>query len=215
MCGRYSIYDIMAMEARFNITINADINPMYNAAPSMLLPIITNVSPSELTQARWGLIPSWAKDKSFKMINARAETISEKPAYRKPFRERRALIPANSFFEWKATEGGKVPYLIQRKDRKLFSFAGIWDTWIFENKEITSFSIITTDADSLMKSVHDRMPVILRKEDEMEWLKRPASELLKPFDSSELMMYQVSQTVNSPANNVKNILEPVTTLDSF
>lgn len=200
MCGRYSIYEIDALNLNFH-----SFTPVYNAAPSMLLPIITSDGP---TFAKWGFVPNWAKDKKIQMINARAESISEKPAYKKAFLNQRCLIPANGFFEWKKTSVGKIPYFFQIKNQKLFFFAGIWETSPIDNK--ITFAILTTTPNNIVKKVHDRMPVILPLKN--DWIEKPDVLILKPFDK-EMNSYQVSDKINSPKNNIKEVLQKAQTLD--
>jgi putative SOS response-associated peptidase YedK len=161
------------------------------------------------------LIPFWAKDEKIgsKMINARAESIEEKPSYRNAFRQRRCLVLADGFYEWK-DKNGKTPYRITLKDHQPFAMAGIWETWKNpEGKMIHSFSIITTSANELMKSIHDRMPVILPPEFEETWLKsddpREIRELLQPFESEKMQAWEVSKLVNSPRNDNPAVILPV------
>ena len=193
-----------------------NIKPRYNVAPSQDIPAILNQYPDELSMVRWGLIPSWAKEENTKysMINAKAETIAEKPAYRGPIRKRRCLIPADSFYEWKKTKDGpKRPFRIMLKDQSLFVFAGVWDHWERDGKEILSCSIITTEPNELMKGIHDRMPVILPKDQEEVWLKDIALDevlgLLKPYDADAMEAYEVSTVVNSPANDHPEVLQAI------
>lgn len=187
----------------------------YNAAPSQNLPVITNQQPNVLQFFSWGLQPFWAKDaKSVKRsINARSETLAEKPMFRTLLRSKRCLVPADGFFEWKKTEQGKVPYRIMLKSEELFSFAGLWDEW--KDKQtgevLHTFCIITTDANELVRPIHDRMPVILSPEAEELWLDEKESQdgilsLLVPYKSNEMKAFPVSPLVNSPANNVPEVL---------
>ena len=218
MCGRYSIYDIRELRERFELEAVPDIvKPLYNAAPLMVLPIITNDNPAKITMARWGLIPHWVKDEGdYKMINARAETIDQKPAYKGPFIAHRCLVPANGFFEWKKSESGKIPFYVQLKAKELFAFAGLWDIWTDSSgNNVISFSIITTHANDMIRPIHERMPVILPKASEKAWLERPDKSLLKPAREDMISANQVSTKVNSPLNNSPEILNPVRTLDSY
>ena len=216
MCGRFQLsVKGKHISERFNVEAFDEIySPNFNCAPSQKLPVITNAKPGQLSFFQWGLIPFWAKDPKigFKLINARAETISEKPAFRQAFEKRRCLIPANGFYEWRKND--KIPFRIFLKNEKLFAFAGIWETWKdAEDKPIHSFSIITTNPNSLMESIHDRMPVILPPEHEESWLKEtnPAqlNKLLTPFDSAKMAAYSISKKVNSPRNNGSEIIVPV------
>lgn len=219
MCGRYSFApELKIVNEHYNITINdGDPEKNYNCAPSQALPVISNDAPHELSKYVWGLIPFWAKDKSigYKMINARGETISDKPAYKNAFKSRRCLIPADAFYEWKKPEGNKVkiPYRIFIPGQAVFSMAGIWEQWKNpEGKIIRSFSIVTTSPNELMAEIHDRMPVILPAEDEKLWLESDdlsvLQELIKPFPAREMDAYRISSLVNSPKNNSPEIIVP-------
>ena len=162
----------------------------------------------------WGLIPSWAKDPAIgnKMINARAETVSEKPSFRSAFKKRRCLILADGFYEWQKTDDGKQPYHIKMEDDSPFAFAGLWEAWDKYGEEIRSGTIITTDANDLMNEIHHRMPVILHPEDYGLWLdpdfdeKEALTSLLKPYPSDAMEAYPVSRRVNKPANNEPSVL---------
>lgn len=174
MCGRYSISkNIEEIAENFKIEVLKDFSAQFfNAAPMMELPVITNTDPKKLQLFSWGLIPSWSKDPIIgnKMINARGETIFEKPSFRSCIRNKRCLVPADSFYEWKKTEEKKQPFRIKLKKRELFSLAGIWDEWKDVDGKIKStFSIITTSPNNLMSEIHDRMPVILQEDDEEKW----------------------------------------------
>ncbi len=191
--------------------------PRYNSAPSQNLAVISTENPDELSFYRWGLIPFWSKDIKIgnRLINAKSETISEKPAFRNSFKRKRCLVLSDGFFEWKKiTAKEKIPYRIFLKDEPLFAMAGIWDTWKdAEGKPINSFSILTTGPNELMKNIHHRMPVILGRDNEQEWLKSENSEELKrlfdPFPSEQITAYPVSKLVNSPVNDVPEIMEAV------
>ena len=147
------------------------------------------------------------------MINAKAETIAEKPAYKGCLKHKRCLILADSFYEWKKTKDGKRPYRIFLKNEEPFAFAGIWDLWEKGESALVSCSIITTGANALVKNIHDRMPVILPPEDEARWLQaedlETALSLLKPFEAKKMDAYEISAQVNSPRNDTASILEPV------
>ncbi len=219
MCGRFSL---TANEAELNLRFEleggtAPYVPRYNGAPTQMMAVITGDHPDKLSYQRWGLIPPWAKDISIgsKMINARAETITEKPSFRIPLFSKRCLVPADGFYEWQQNEG-KQPFRIFVKDNQLFSMAGLWERWKSpEGHTIESFSIITTEANSFMKAIHNRMPVILKQTDEKTWLESKNSteivSLLKPY-SGEMDAYPVSKLVNSPRNDmpvvwVKEVIE--------
>ena len=215
MCGRYSFaIDDELIKERFGVTVRSAIyKARYNCAPSQPLAVITNEEPETLNFFRWGLIPFWAEDPSigYRMINAKAETILEKPSYKTAFRNRRCLVPADSFFEWKKDKD-KTPYRIHLKNDVPFAMAGIWDKWKDpEGKIIHSFSIITTSPNSLMEKIHTRMPVILREGDEKTWLGQTGPDellgLLKPYPAEEMDAYPISKLVNDPKNDREEILK--------
>ncbi len=211
MCGRFSVIPSKEqIEERFHATMNAVWKPNYNVAPSQMVPIITNENPTEIVMARFGFIPSWAEDAKmgYTMINARAETIDEKPTFKKAVVLHRCLVIADGFYEWKKMAMGKQPFRIELQNGELFAFAGIYSTW----QGITTFSIITCSANSVMKEVHERMPVILPMEKEQEWLttKEPLA-MLTPFASESMRLFEVSDAVNSVKNNGKEILLPLDT----
>jgi len=220
MCGRFSfiITSRQKIKDEFNIkSTPKELVTRYNAAPSQNLPVITNTEPGKIVFFRWGLIPSWAKDTKigYKMINARAETVTEKPSFRTAFKKRRCLVLADGFYEWKKNKDGNIPYRITLKDDSPFAFAGLWETWHDpEGKELNSFTIITTDANTMLKKLHNRMPVILLPEQKEEWLDtdRPIDKTLKlltPFPGKNMKAYPVSTLVNSPKNDLPEIVNPV------
>src|SRR5690625_4097534 len=180
MCGRYTLYTpLEQIAAHFQLQQLQKIAPRFNIAPSQGVPIIHGDSKHrELAMVRWGLIPSWAKEEKsrYSMINARAETITTKPAFRGAFWHRRCLIPADGFYEWKPTASGKQPYYIRRRNNELFAFARLWEHW--EDKQgkfIDSCAIIVTNANELIRPIHDRMPVMLDSDDYETWL-NPANQ---------------------------------------
>lgn len=224
MCGRFTLtHDVEQVQERFDVKIiSADaFHPTYNAAPTQRLPVITNQQSDTLQLFRWGLIPHWAKDDTIgnKMINARAETLTEKPSFKKLISQKRCLVISDGFYEWKvldksAARKGKQPYHIGLRSGDLFAFAGLWENWVDHTtgELINSFSIITTDANELVKDVHDRMPVILSPSDEAHWLHDglPESDyqaLLKPYPAEEMDKYPVAELVNSPRNNAPELLQ--------
>jgi putative SOS response-associated peptidase YedK len=159
-----------------------DLKSNSNISPGTNIPVVLDAVDRNVKMFRWGLIPGWAKDVSvgYKMINARAETIDEKPSFRVAFQRRRCLIPADGFYEWKTEDGHKYPYLFTLKDRKPFTFAGLWETWRSqEGGEINSCTIITTEPNSLVAQYHNRMPVILGYENRWRWLEERTKEELK------------------------------------
>jgi len=217
MCGRYSfILEDEMIKERFGVTVRSAIyKARYNCAPTQKLAIISNESPDELSLYRWGFIPFWAKDISIgnKLINAKSETILEKPSFRNSFKSKRCLVLSDGFYEWRKGTV-KTPFRIMRRDGSAFAMAGIWDKWTNpEGEEIRSFAILTTTPNSLMEKIHDRMPVILDRDAEKRWIEDSSSEtlleLMKPCASSSLVAYPVSTLINSPRYDSPEIFEPV------
>ncbi len=216
MCGRFQL-SVRAKEItkRYQVEVFEErYVPKYNCAPGQLLPVITNKEPEVLNFYRWGLIPSWAKDVSIgnRLINARAETIDQKPAFKKAFYHQRCLVPANGFYEWRKSD--KQPFRIFLKDEPVFSMAGIWEVWPdAEKRPLYTFAIITTASMGAMEKIHDRMPVILTPEEEREWLTSEdpgrLKSLLKPVTDDRLTYYPVSEKVNNVQNEGKELLYPV------
>ena len=212
MCGRYALTtppDVLA--ALFELTKLPALKPRYNIAPTQSVPIVRDGPDGgrEMTVVRWGLIPSWAKDPAIsgRMINARSETASEKPAFRAAFRHRRCIVPADGFYEWRKLDGGKQPYYIGRADGRPMALAGLWESWTnHENagEMIESCAILTTSANETISELHDRMPVILEPESIAAWLNPAAegtaalAELLEPAAAGVLEFFPVSRRVNSP-----------------
>ncbi len=220
MCGRYTLKTSVDVLAEwFSIEeYPSSLAPSYNIAPTQeVAAIVEEDEKRKLEVFRWGLIPSWAKDPAIgnRMINARAETVSEKPSFRSAFKKRRCLIVADGFYEWQKTDGGKQPFHFRMKDSSPFAFAGLWETWDGDGAEIRSCSIITTDANDLMKEIHHRMPIILPPENYGAWLDPGFDEkealttsLLKPYPSDAMEAYMVSRRVNRPSNNEPSVVEP-------
>lgn len=216
MCGRFQLsVKGKQISERFNIEVFDELyRPSYNCAPSQKLPVITNNEPEKLSFFKWGLIPFWAKDPKvgFRNINTRAESIVEKPSFKQAFSSRRCLIPSNGFYEWKKDQD-KTPYRIFLKNEELFAMAGIWEIWKdAEERETHTFSIITTAANNVINNIHQRMPVILKPDDEQTWLlendEKQLLKLLVPFDGKKMDTYPVSKNVNSPKNNNPQIIQP-------
>lgn len=219
MCGRFLLVDIEKIPERFNVKIYQDLSlrRRYNISPGQPVPIIFQESPNRIEEAKWGLIPHWAKDPSIgnRMINARSESLLERPAFRNSFIRRRCLIPANGFYEWKKQGSYKVPYLIHLKDFSLFAFAGLYDLWKDEKGNvIKSFTIITTSANSFVREIHDRMPVILKREYEEIWINKYEGNikkilnLLRPYPEELMFAYPVSKKVNNPKYDSEDLIEP-------
>ena len=217
MCGRFSFAaSDRIIEDHFGITPDkTGYKPRYNCAPSQKLAVISSELPTTFSYMKWGLIPYWAKDISIgnKLINAKAETITEKPSFKQSFLFKRCLVPADGFYEWKK-EKEKTPYRITMKDDSLFAMAGLWSRWHdAEGKIIDSFAIITTEANGLMQPIHHRMPVILEAQDYKTWLESSSTEillpLLKPYPDDQMKAFTVSKLVNSPANDFIEITETI------
>ncbi len=220
MCGRYSqASDIERLLARFLLAPPGfPLAARYNIAPTQEAPVVVFEAARELVLCRWGLIPSWAKDAAIgaRMINARAETILEKPSFKRPFQRTRCLVLADGFYEWKKEGDGKkkTPMRIRLRSREPFAFAGLWDSWRSpEGKVIRSFTIITTEANEALRPIHDRMPVILKPEEESAWLDPRSNPLqmaglLGPYPAQEMEAYEVSTLVNSPRNDAPECITP-------
>ncbi|WP_028390981.1 SOS response-associated peptidase [Bacillus cihuensis] len=222
MCGRYTLFtDIEEIMDRFDIKAPFidEYQFSYNIAPShSVLSVINDGTTNRLGYLRWGLIPFWAKDEkiSYKMINARAETIAEKPSFKNAYKKKRCLILADSFYEWKKTPERKIPMRIKLKTDEPFAMAGLWESWKSpEGRPIYSCSVITTTPNKLMSSIHDRMPVILKPEDEKVWLDPSIhdtdylQQYLKPFDALQMEAFEVSSQVNTPKNNSPNLIQKI------
>jgi putative SOS response-associated peptidase YedK len=246
MCGRYTLVRGDKIKVVFNVTVPADLRlgGRYNIAPTQFAPVITNDSP-QLQLFRWGLIPSWTKKakvrvkttgdkaivslelipdsnaaakKSQLMINARAETLTERPAFRKALVQRRCLVPADGFYEWrKNADGSKTPMYIRMRDGEPFAFAGLWENWVdAEGASVRSFTIVTTSPNELVKSIHDRMPVIIPSEGFSSWLTpreisaEVAGRWLKPFPAELMQAEPVGPLVNSAKNEGSDLILPAT-----
>ncbi|SHK08618.1 SOS response-associated peptidase [Hymenobacter psychrotolerans] len=217
MCGRYTTTAPRpVLEKRFEATFKAEATPNYNAAPSQQLPVILNTEPGQIQLLQWGLVPGWVKDLKAapKPINARAETLVDKPSFRQLLQRRRCLVPADGFYEWQVTAAGKVPHRILLQNEEPFAFAGLWEEWVDrQTGEVRpTFTIVTTEPNELMASIHNRMPVILQgREAELAWLDDAVSlaehqQLLQPYPADLMRAYAVTTRVNSPANNDADVL---------
>lgn len=222
MCGRYTLHTkAEELAKRYNIArIPHDMPANFNVAPGQQMPIIIEQDGKrQLEFMQWGLIPSWSKDPriGYKLINARDDTIFDKPIWRNVILKKRCLIPASGFYEWqKAPDVKKVskqPFYIHPKQIELFSFAGVWETWKDKNnQEHMTYSIITTEPNKEMAAIHNRMPVILHPVDEPKWLEpsrvtRSSIEpLLRTYEDDKLEIYKVSKDVNSPRNNDEHLV---------
>jgi len=215
MCGRFSIYSTAEeLTSRFDLPITDEYKPHYNAAPGQQLPLILNERDDAIVLGKWGLLPIWKKDlKETGLINTRVDSLLSKPMFKRYFQNKHCLILANGFFEWQDTGSGKIPYYITLKNKEPFAFAGIWDLYK-DNESITRpmFSIITTEPNKLVSKIHNRMPVILKKEQEKNWLDVSQftdiiKKLLIPYPDSEMEAYEVSKLVNSPINDTKDVIK--------
>jgi putative SOS response-associated peptidase YedK len=224
MCGRSSLTkQEKEIEARFNATFYTEelerYNPLpnYNVAPTNIMPAITQEDPTIIQLYRWGLIPSWAKDTKIgaQMINARVETLIEKAAFKKLITNRRCIMPLDGFYEWRREGKEKIPFRISTSDQEIFSVAGLWDMWRdpVSGHEICSFTMITLPANQMMSTIHDRMPAILRKENEVHWLsneipQQEIMDLIQPYPSENMHMYRVSNKVNSVREQGADLIDP-------
>jgi putative SOS response-associated peptidase YedK len=214
MCGRFALYtDPIALAKQFQAENVPELQPNYNVAPSQAIPIIRNEQGHRLfAMARWGLIPSWAKDIKigYNTINARADTVAEKPSFRSAFQRRRCLIPADGYFEWQEIPDSKIkqPWYISLKNQEPMALAGLWEHWQgSDGSEIESCTIIVTAGNELMQPIHDRMPVILSTETWDTWLdaantnKQGLQTLLNQYPADEMTAWPVGTVVNSPRHN--------------
>ncbi|MBM7602244.1 putative SOS response-associated peptidase YedK [Metabacillus crassostreae] len=222
MCGRFSLAtDQEILQNQFNFILNDEILNRYNIAPSQnVLVIGSNGKERVGTKMRWGLVPPWSKDTkiSYKMINARSETIDEKVSFKNPFLRKRCLILSDGFYEWKKNGTEKQPYRFKMKNNLPFAFAGLWERWDKGDTPLFTCTIITTKANTLTEDVHDRMPVILPADAHNKWLDRDFGDmkqlksLLIPYNEEEMEKYPVSNIVNSPHNDSAECLERLNSL---
>jgi putative SOS response-associated peptidase YedK len=218
VCGRFTLIFDSEFFRRFMIqSQKTEITSRYNIAPTQEAPIVINEEGSEVIMMRFGLIPSWSKEKKtrYSLINARSETVANKPLFRRLLSKHRCLVPTTGFYEWKKNGSRKIPYLIRLKDEKYFALAGLWDHWKDpKGEEIKSFTIITTKANDALSRIHPRMPVMLSKEDEERWLSnqilsgRNLERLFVPFPSQLLESYPVSSAVNNVKNDTEDLIAP-------
>ena len=220
MCGRFSLSTAGKELIRiFKLDeIPDDYHKRYNIAPTQPVVVLSDGRVRKLRYFKWGLIPHWAKDAKIgnKLINARSETIDEKPSFRNAFKNRRCLIIADGFYEWKKVEDGKIPFYIRLKDKRPFAFAGLWEVWTNpeDGETVHSCTIITCESNELMAKFHHRMPVILPPEKYDEWLDvsvydpEKLKAMLVPYPSEKMEAYEVSKEVNSPRNDSKELILP-------
>ena len=225
MCGRYTIIaKAKEIEKRFHVEVPESYSARYNAAPTQILPVITNENPEGVSFFQWGLVPKWAKDKSIgsKLINARSETITEKPSFKNPFKQRRCLVIADGYYEWRrSSKKSKIPYRILLKSRELFAFAGLWEEYEDGDLHLVhSFTIITTQAIPAISMIHERMPVILEPKSEQLWLSSSTTtedrlSVLKAYDGQKIEYYTISSMVNSVTNDTHQLIIPTPPADQF
>ena len=222
MCGRFTLFEPDKILSReFGVSGFPTLSPRYNIAPSQ--PVATvRAAPAgsgrEVALLRWGLIPSWSKDPAIgnRLINARAETVREKPSFRNAFRRHRCLIPASGFYEWQRQERGKQPYFVRMRNERVFAFAGLWDRWESPDEgAIETCTILTISANAVLAPIHDRMPVIVPTMEYDRWLdpslKDPDSlaPLLVPFPPEEMLAFPVSPRVNTPSTDDEGCIAPL------
>lgn len=222
MCGRFTLtVDPSQLQEVFPwLAIPDQLSPRYNIAPTQPVAVVANDGKNKLDYFIWGLIPSWAKDPSIgsRMINARAETLDEKPSFRNAFRRRRCLILADGFYEWtQSSDGkGKIPMYIQLETKKAFALAGLWEIWQSnDGSEVRSCTIITTNPSEFMSSIHNRMPAILSEKQYSVWLSQKElapnvlKPLLQPYAEGNLTAYPVSKAVNNPKYDAEECIKPI------
>lgn len=224
MCGRYTIsVEEEALLTRFKVwEYQGQHSPRYNVAPTQNNPVVlvNRENKRIMTPMRWGLIPSWAKEEAIgnKMINARKETVTQKPSFKTAFMKRRCLVPADGYYEWQkpGTPGRRTPFRIVLKSREVFAFAGLWDIW--KNKEgeiIPSYTIITTEADDLISKIHPRMPIMLKPENEDRWIDPTPKDsatllkLLDPYAADLTEMYEVAPIVGKANIDFEDLIKPI------
>lgn len=225
MCGRYVLKaNIEELEKKYGAIPDGyfEFAPNYNVAPSVDMPVILERDEArKISSMRWGLVPPWAESPNtrYTMINARAETLSTKRSFSKPFESRRCIIPANGFYEWKKSSSGKIPHYITKPDGSLINFAGLYEIWKGREGEIiSSFTIITTEANETIRGLHDRMPAMLLPEEIKSWL-NPSEhnltylqDLLRPWPDDGILYYRVGTEVNNARNSGSQLIEPYSDL---
>ncbi len=221
MCGRYSLVSEQALlQAEFDFVCTEEITPRYNIAPGQEILAVGYYDGRRIgSYLRWGLVPFWAKDDKigYKLINARMESIEEKPSFKHAFQKRRCLIICDGFYEWKKTKGEKQPYRFVMKDKRPFALAGIYEVWkkAEGTQALATCTIITTEANDMTKDIHDRMPVILKQEDYDRWINpensdiKSLKQLLVPYSAEAMAKYEVSPLVNSPKNEGEELAVPL------
>ncbi|KPQ20072.1 MAG: hypothetical protein HLUCCX10_00460 [Algoriphagus marincola HL-49] len=223
MCGRYSLSKSkIELEERFQAEMLTDFKPRYNIAPTQLVPVVTSQSPKGFSFFYWGITPEFGRNKpvSQKLINAKAESVHQKMTFKSSFKQRRCIIPADGFYEWKKLgKKTSIPHRFTLREGGLFSFAGIWDEYeTVDGENQHTFLILTTEPNELVSEVHDRMPVVLTQETEKKWLNNYSEEeelleILKPFSANEMLSYPVSTLVNSVKNDSPALIRKTDPMD--
>ncbi len=220
MCGRFTLLTPSeTLVEQFELPDMPALSPRYNIAPSQSVAAVRQLPDDggrELVWLRWGLVPFWAKELSIgaRMINARSETVAQKPAFRAAFRQRRCLVLADGFYEWQKQAGSKQPFFIRLEDGRPFAFAGLWEHWDGPEGAVESCTILTTEPNDLIRPLHNRMPIILLPTDYDLWLDHSVQEprqlqpLLRPYSAQDMVAYPVSLWVNSPQNDGPRCIEP-------
>lgn len=229
MCGRYTLFAPPdELESRFDATLGFEFEPRYNAAPGQQLPVIVDTDPGRIQRLEWGLVPRWADDDSGGHINARAETVTEKPAFAEAYRQRRCLVLADGFYEWADRGDGKRPYRVAFDDDRPFAMAGVWEQWTPETQQVgldafgdgatdggdteplETFTVLTTEPNGVVEPLHHRMAVILDADDEGAWLDGD-SVSLSPASGDNMRITPVSSAVNDPSNDRPGLIKPADT----
>lgn len=217
MCGRYAFFSpAESVRTLFGVDVPLEIAPRYNIAPTQYVPAVRagDGHGRALAMLHWGLVPFWAKDRTIgnRLINARAETLAEKPSFRNALRKRRCLVLADGFYEWRSESGARQPYFIRRKDGQPFAMAGLWERWEKEGDVLESCTIVTTEANAFMRPLHHRMPAILPESAQAAWLavdeagESGVTGLLQPLQGDLLRADRVSTRVNNPRNEGPELL---------
>ncbi len=223
MCGRFALVTekhILELLFELDYSLDFEIKSRFNIAPTQQVPVVRLSAAEdkrELALLKWGLVPFWAKDETIgnRLINARAETVREKPAFRDAYKKRRLLIPASGFYEWKSEAAGKQPYFITTKSKELISLAGLWERWDKgPDQPLETFTILTTEPNPLVAELHNRMPVIIPPQSFGAWLDPLTGEdhlqqLMKPYPEDHLTYYPVSRLVNKSTTDLPAMIEPL------
>ena len=218
MCGRFTqTATTEQLIEEFMLEESFDVEARYNIAPTQTITAVrASDGKRKLALLKWGLVPSWSKDPSIgaRMINARSETVAEKPSFRSAFKKRRCIVPSSGFYEWQKVEGKKEPYFVSLRDKRPFGIAGLWESWEGPDGFLETCTLLTTSANELVHTIHERMPVILSRDDYGRWLDMNSKPdelqgLLHPYSSEMMEMYRVDKLVNSPKNDDPSCIAPV------